>query len=354
MNYHKYLKYKNKYDKIKIDNGDHLYKLSKIIKLYYGLYDIQYKINNDYKSNMNLDKIQLIINYLNNEKLADKCFNHCDDINNDEDKYCRKININKCVPNCLKNNDICEKTKIIIHSNPINNYQNKKINSRFNGKKNYIKKLIYLELNQFIVIIKNIDYTIILFPSGDRYSKKELEQIIIFDDLYNKIFNGDEPNEKYVLTGHSMGLTILMILITNRLFKNNIDLEKRCFVIGSGGYLWCNDCNIVNEFIIKYTDRYIFFGYGVELNNKIILDDHLFVSGLSDTKLNINLYGFPTKFIVEKIELNLNFDIPSIIYTNNYIIMKEYFIINYNNKNNNIVYLFDGTNKCCFKFYSKI
>ena len=41
MNDHyKYLKYKNKYEKLKIHIGGQLNELSKIIKLYYGLYEI--------------------------------------------------------------------------------------------------------------------------------------------------------------------------------------------------------------------------------------------------------------------------------------------------------------------------
>ena len=55
-----------------------------------------------------------------------------------------------------------------------------------------------------------------------------------------------------------MGLTILMILIIYGLIKNNTELEKRCFIVGSGGYLWCDNYNIVNEFIIKYDNIYIY------------------------------------------------------------------------------------------------
>ena len=310
MNDHyKYLKYKNKYEKLKIHIGGQLNELSKIIKLYYGLYEIQYKINNDYKLNINSDETQLIINYLNNEKLANKCFNNCNTINENEEKYCKIINKEKCVPNCITEDNLCEKTQITIQKNKTSDYTNKKINSKYSGKTNYITKLIYLELKQYIVIIKIIEYIVILFPSGYRYSKKELEDIINFDNLYEKIFKDDGPNTKYIFAGHSMGLTILMILITYGLLKNNPELEKRCFIVGSGGYLWCHDYNIVNEFIIKYENRYIFFGNGIELNDKIILDDYLFVSGLDDMKSKINLYGFPTKFIIEKTELKESIDL---------------------------------------------
>ena len=74
----------------------------------------------------------------------------------------------------------------------------------------------------------------------------------------------------------------------------------------------------------------------MEQNDNIILDDYLFVSGLDDMKSKINLYGFPTKFIIEKTELK-----ESIVYKNKYIIMKESFVINYTKKNKNIIYLFD-------------
>ena len=259
MNDHyKYLKYKNKYEKLKIHIGGQLNELSKIIKLYYGLYEIQYKINNDYKLNINSDETQLIINYLNNEKLANKCFNNCNNINENEEKYCKIINKEKCVPNCITEDNLCEKTQITIQKNKTSDYTNKKINSKYSGKTNYITKLIYLELNQYIVIIKNIEYIVILFPSGYRYSKKELEDIINFDNLYEKIFKDDGPNTKYIFAGHSMGLTILMILIIYGLIKNNTELEKRCFIVGSGGYLWCDNYNIVNEFIIKYDNIYIY------------------------------------------------------------------------------------------------
>ena len=53
-------------------------------------------------------------------------------------------------------------------------------------------------------------------------------------------------------------------------------------------------------------------------------------------KSKINLYGFPTKFIIEKTELK-----ESIVYKNKYIIMKESFVINYTKKNKNTIYLFD-------------
>ena len=86
MNDHyKYLKYKNKYEKLKIHIGGQLNELSKIIKLYYGLYEIQYKINNDYKLNINGDEIKLIINYLNNEKLDNKFFNNCNNVNENKE-----------------------------------------------------------------------------------------------------------------------------------------------------------------------------------------------------------------------------------------------------------------------------
>ena len=53
-------------------------------------------------------------------------------------------------------------------------------------------------------------------------------------------------------------------------------------------------------------------------------------------KSKINLYGFPTKFIIGETELK-----SSIVYKNKYIIMKESFVINYTKKNKNIIYLFD-------------
>jgi len=280
------------------------------IKLYYGLYDIQYKINNDYKK-VNKQELEIIINYLNNENLADKCFNLCN-----ETKYCKKISLDKCVPKCNLEDINCKKTKIIIKSKENNNYNDKSINSKYNGKTNYITKLIYIDIGLYIVIIKNNNYTIILFPSGYVYSKRKLEKYISFDKLYNEIFDHNNPNEKYILAGHSMGCVIIMILVTYSKLINNNNLQNRCYIIGSGAYLWCKDKEIINKFIKNYQNHYLFLGNGIEHNNKIIIDDYICKFYRENT-----FYSFPTILLLKKIKNNL--------LTNDFIIINDYFIIKY-------------------------
>ena len=65
-----------------------------------------------------------------------------------------------------------------------------------------------------------------------------------------------KSNTKYILVGYGMGLTILMVLITTVLIKNNTELRKKMFIVDSSDYLWCGNYNTVNKFIIKYENRY--------------------------------------------------------------------------------------------------
>lgn len=291
--YKKYYKYKSKYVKQKITIG---------IQLYYGLYEIQYKINNDYKnSNDNFDSI---INYLNKEDLANKCFNNCINIKPEEKKYCRKTNTKKCIPYCEKKDNICEKTTISINTIKTNIYNEKKINSKFNGLTNYIYKIIPIKLFNtiyFIVIIKNNLSIIIMFPSGYRYSKKEFEQTINFQSLYQQIFTKDiYEHEQIILCGHSMGSVLIQILLCDNILDDN--LIKKCVIIGSGSYLWCENNSTIINFMHKFLNRYVFLGFGLFIfeSKQIILDSYLFLSGKFDSLNKTKLYSFPTTFILEE------------------------------------------------------
>jgi hypothetical protein len=274
------------------------------ISLYYGLYDINYKIHNDYKNMLLINSsFESTINYLNDINLANKCFNECFSIDINNNKYCRKINNNKCVPKCEQNDSICLKTILNVNYTHINNYNNKTINSSYDGNTNFIYKIIPLIIDKttyFIIIIKNSLYKIIMFPSGYRYSKLEFEKYINFDNLYNILFDSDNEKNNYILCGHSMGCVLLQILITQTNFIKNNNLISRCVIIGSGAYLWCNTLNIINFFIKMFNSRYMFIGQGLFIKEakENVIDDYLFSKGLSDDIDNIKLYSFPTNILV--------------------------------------------------------
>ena len=285
MNYlHRYLKYKNKYN-IELFNG---------ISMYYGLYDINYKIHNDYKNNLNNSSFETTINYLNDIELANKCFNDCISLLKTNNKYCRKTT-NNCIP-------YCEKTTLNINLNITNDFIDKKINSKYNGLTNYIEKIIPLNIadtKYFITIITNNFYKIIMFPSGYRFSKNEFEQYINFNELYNQIFSNDNLTTKYVLCGHSMGVVLLQILTTCSDMIFNENLISRCIVVGSGAYLWCSNINIIIKFTKIFFNRYIFFGNGLFVKDakQNIFDEFLISKGKDNLDNSIRYYSFPLYII---------------------------------------------------------
>lgn len=304
--FNNYIKYKLKYMRLK-----NKLDLGYSICLYYGLYDIIYKIHHEYKNFLlSNDNFTVSINYLNDTNLANKCFNDCIKLLKKYNKYCRKINDYKCVPKCDEKDVICDKTIFNINPSKINIINNEKINSKYDGLINYIEKIIPLNINNtkyFIVIIKNSNNDkIIMFPSGYRYSKHEFFKFIDFNKLYIDLFIDDTPTQNYVLCGHSMGSTLLQILITCSNMIYNDNLINRCFIVGSGTYLWCNSLEIINNFIQKYDSRYIFFGYGINNDKTNIIDDYLFSKGLDDDINNIKLYSFPTQIIVSSSKINNN------------------------------------------------
>lgn len=244
------------------------------ISMYYGLYDINYKIHNDYKNNLNNSSFETTINYLNDIELANKCFNDCISL--------------------LKTNNI--------NFNITNDFIDKKINSKYNGLTNYIEKIIPLNIadtKYFITIITNNFYKIIMFPSGYRYSKNEFEQYINFNELYNQIFSNDNLTTKYVLCGHSMGAVLLQILTTCSDMIFNENLISRCTVVGSGAYLWCSNINIINKFIENFNNRYIFFGNGLFIKDakQNIFDEFLISKGKDNLDDSIRYYSFPLYII---------------------------------------------------------
>lgn len=308
MNYNKskYVKYKIKYIQTKYKSL-----LYDAICMYYGLYDINYKIHNDYKNKLNELSFETTINYLNNNNLANKCFNDCIKLLQTNNLYCKKLNYDKCIPNCEKIDDICNKTILTIEPNKINSYTDKKINSRYNGLTNYIEKIIPINLNNtkyFITVIKNDYNKIIMFPSGYRYSKSEFEQYINFNELYGAIFTPLDIDVNYILCGHSMGAVLLQILTTCSNFVNNKNLITRCTIVGSGAYLWCSDITIINKFIENFNLRYIFFANGLFIDDvkQNVIDDYLFSKGENNQNDNIKYYSFPMYIISNSASIKNN------------------------------------------------
>jgi hypothetical protein len=297
MNYlHKYLKYKNKYIQTKYN-----IELFNGISMYYGLYDINYKIHNDYKNKLNNSSFETTINYLNDIELANKCFNDCISLLKSNNKYCKKTT-NNCIPYCEKMDNKCEKTTLNINFNITNDFTDKKINSKYNGLTYYIEKIIPISITDtkyFITIITNNFYKIIMFPSGYRYSKNEFEQYINFNELYNQIFSNDNLTTKYVLCGHSMGAVLLQILTTCSDMIFNENLISRCTIIGSGSYLWCSNINIIIKFTKIFFNRYIFFGNGLFIKDakQNIFDEFLISKGKDNLDDSIRYYSFPLYII---------------------------------------------------------
>ncbi len=305
MNYKsKYLKYKNKYIQTKYN-----IELFNGISMYYGLYDINYKIHNDYKHKLNNSSFETIINYLNDIELANKCFNDCISLLKSNNKYCKKTT-NNCIPYCEKMDNKCEKTTLNINFNITNDFTDKKINSKYNGLTYYIEKIIPISITDtkyFIIIITNNFYKIIMFPSGYRYSKNEFEQYINFNELYNQIFSNDNLTTKYVLCGHSMGAVLLQILTTCSDMIFNENLISRCTIIGSGAYLWCSNINIIIKFTKIFFNRYIFFGNGLFIKDakQNIFDDFLISKGKDNLNDSIRYYSFPL-YIITNIATIIN------------------------------------------------
>ena len=340
-------KNKNKKSYKKKGGNDEEYNiLVDIVLNYFGIINITNNINNkilEYKIN-NHSKLKND-NYLNDfvltirnnqEDIARECFKkskkkECEDI-----IECEMTNI--LLPICTIKN----KTKInlkneyeFIKESYVCFYKKKKyidnyINLYKEGCKFYIAYIIYVlddndieqNLNRYIIVYENknnyyityLDGYLLKIPNNiHNYYRLETRNIIL-----KKLFEDDK--DKYIFCGHSEGSKMAQCALINyendNFWKNNEEIKKKCYSIGSGisQNVYLNDeYDIIDDltdetfkYIIKekelkefndeYKNRHLYISYfeiDSDFSDKVIFDPFFFLKkGLNNNKISKEIMNY--------------------------------------------------------------
>jgi hypothetical protein len=111
----------------------------------------------------------------------------------------------------------------------------------------------------------------------------------------------DNPNEKYLFCGHSMGCVIAQFMLKFD-WGELEQFKQNCSVVGSGGY------NIFSQSIINdlhMNNRISLYVYGDKVNDELLVDKYLFNKKVIKESIDIPLYLLNNNSITPVLTKNL-------------------------------------------------
>jgi hypothetical protein len=223
----------------------------------------------------------------------------------------------KCTDN--SNSGSCIESKIDFPLE-VTEYNDIYVDSKYDGSKWKLHKIIPFHINntsekelEYIIIFKPVysnHPNIVCFPYGEILN---FNNNLIYSNNYEIIglnkgkggtnnyelsikkqldINGiikeilDNPNEKYLFCGHSMGCVIAQYMIKIN-WQELESLKKNCSLVGSGGYNIFTQDEIDNLHINNRISLYI---YGKEYKNELLVDYYLFSGKIKKENVDIPLF----------------------------------------------------------------